>query len=91
MHQKIDGTKDDAEGLDLVMPMHKLLEHSSNYSDRVGSLRFYSKNEATNFIANIGNNATFKSFMDREIDAPPAPNNRIENLKNEELLYINKK
>ena len=29
--------------------------------------------------------------MDREIDAPPAPKNRIENLKNEELLYINKK
>ena len=30
---KIDGTTaDDAEGLELVMPMYNLLEYSSNYS-----------------------------------------------------------
>ena len=31
----IDGTKiDDAEDLDLVMPMHNLKEYSSNYSEK---------------------------------------------------------
>ena len=35
---KIDGTRiDDAENLDLVMPMHNLLEYSSNYSERKDS------------------------------------------------------
>ena len=47
---KIDGTTiDDAEDLDLVMPMYNLIEYSSNYSETTGSLWFYSKDEATNF------------------------------------------
>ena len=41
---KVDGTKiNDAEDLDLVMPMYYLLECSSNYSDKTGSLWFCSK------------------------------------------------
>ena len=36
---KLDGTTiDDAENLDLFMPMHNLLEHSLNYSGKTGSL-----------------------------------------------------
>ena len=39
---KIDGTTiDDAEDLDLVMPIYNLLECSSNYSDTKGSLWFF--------------------------------------------------
>ena len=58
----IDGTTtDDVEDLDIVMPMYNLIEYSSNYSERTGSLWFYSKDEATNFDANIGNNNNFKS------------------------------
>ena len=39
---KIDGTTiDDAEDLDLVMPIYNLLEYSSNYSDTKGSLWFF--------------------------------------------------
>ena len=35
---KIDGTTiDDAEVLDSVMPMHNLIEYSSNYSETTGS------------------------------------------------------
>ena len=45
----------------LVIPMYNLIEYSSNYSDATGSLWFYSKDEATNFDADISNNA-FKSF-----------------------------
>ena len=59
---KIDGTTiDDAEDLDLVMPMYNLIEHNSNYSKTTGSLWFYSKDEATDFNADIANN-NFKSF-----------------------------
>ena len=51
---KIDGTIiGDAEDLELVMPMYNLLEYSLNYSDKKGSLWFYSKYEATNFNADI--------------------------------------
>ena len=60
---KVDGTTtDDAEDLDLVMPMYNLIEYCSNYSDRTGSLWFYSKDEATNFDVDIANNNAFKSF-----------------------------
>ena len=35
MYQKIDGTTiDDAEDLDLVMPMYNLIEYRSNYSEQ---------------------------------------------------------
>ena len=44
------------------MPMCNLLEHSSNYSKKTGSLRFYFKHEATKFDTDISNNNNFKSF-----------------------------
>ena len=60
---KIDRTTIyDTKDLDLIMPKYNLLECSSNYSDTTGSLWFYSKDEATNFNAGIGNNSAFKSF-----------------------------
>ena len=46
----------DAGDLDLVISMYNLKEYSSNYSEKTGSLWFYSKDEATNFNANIANN-----------------------------------
>ena len=64
--QKIDGTTiDDAEDLDLVIPMYNLIEYSSNYSETTRSLSFYLKDEATNFNAGISNNNNFKSFRYR--------------------------
>ena len=60
---KIDETTiDDAENLDLVMPVYNLIEYSSNYSETTGSLWFYSKDEATNFNADIANDSNFKPF-----------------------------
>ena len=52
-------TIDDAENLDVVMPINNLIEYSSNYSETTESLWFYSKDEATNFNANIPSNNTF--------------------------------
>ena len=44
------------------MPMYNLIEHSSNYYEKTGRLWFYSRDEATNFNANIVNDDSFKSF-----------------------------
>ena len=54
---------DDAEDLDLVMLLCNLLEYSSNCSDTAGRLWFYSKDEATNLNADIGNYATYTSLL----------------------------
>ena len=42
--------------------MHILLEYSSNYSDTTVSFWFYSKDEATNFDANIEDDDAIKSL-----------------------------
>ena len=44
------------------MPMYNLLEYSSNYFQTTGSSWFYSKDETTNFNADIANYNIFKSF-----------------------------
>ena len=53
MTKRDETTIDDAEHLDLVMPMYNLLEYSSNYSNTTNSLWFYSKDESTNFNVDI--------------------------------------
>ena len=61
---KIDGTTiDDAEGLDLVVPIYNLLAYSSKYSDTPGSLLFYSKDEACDFAAAIVHNNPASKIM----------------------------
>ena len=42
--------------------MYNLIEYNSNYSETTGSLWFYSKDEATNFNADIANDNNLKSF-----------------------------
>ena len=61
------------------MPMHNLIKYSSSFSETTGSLWFYSKDEATNFNADIANNDSFKSFRYKakllgNTAAQPAPN-----------------
>ena len=72
-------TIDDAEDLDLVMPIYNLIKCSSKYFDTKGSIWFYSKDEAINFNFNFINNDVFKSFkykakLLRDTVAQPAPN-----------------
>ena len=77
---KIDETTiDDAEDLDLVMPMYNLIEYCSNYSETTGSLWFYSKDEATDFKGDIANDDNLISFKYKakllgNTVAQPAPN-----------------
>ena len=47
------------------MSMYNLIEYCSNYPGTTGSLWFYSKDEATNFNADIANNNNFKSFENK--------------------------
>ena len=44
------------------MAMCNLIEYSSNYSQTTKSLWFYSKDEVSEFNANISNTNDFKSF-----------------------------
>ena len=63
---KTDGaTIDDAEDLDMVMPMYRLSEYNSNYSVMTGNLRFFFNHEATNFNGNVVDNDNFQSFKFR--------------------------
>ena len=48
--------------LNVVMSMYNLIEYSSNYSETTRNLWFYSKDEATNFNADVANDNNFKSF-----------------------------
>ena len=71
---KINGTTtDDAEDLDLVVPMYNLLECSSNYSETCSPL-FYSKDETADINNDItyGNNfrsLKYKTKLVRQIEA----------------------
>ena len=67
MNTKTEGTAatDDAGNLDLVIPIYKLIENSSNYSDTIVTLWFYSKNEETGFDNDIANNNGFKSLKNK--------------------------
>ena len=67
--------------------MYNPIEYSSNYSKTAGSLWFYSKDEATNFTANIANINDFKSFKYKaklleNTEAQTAPNQDNGILKN---------
>ena len=63
MYRKIYGaTIDDAESLELVVPMYNLIEYRSNYSETTRSLWFYSKDNANNFNNDIANTNNFKSL-----------------------------
>ena len=88
-------TIDDAEDLDLVMPIYNLIEYSPNYYETTGSLLFYSKDEATNFNAHIANDDNFKSFKFKakllgNTAAQPVPNAGNEILKNATIAIPSK-
>ena len=61
-------TIDDAEDLDLVVPMYNWIDYSSIYSETTARLKFYFKDEATSFNADIANTNDFKSFKYKAIN-----------------------
>ena len=71
--------------------MYNMLEYSLSHSNTTGSLWFYSKDEATNFNANIGNNAAFvfsKCKLQEDTVAQPAPNNNNGILRDVTIIML---
>ena len=61
---KINGVKtDNAEDLDVVMPMYNVLEYSKNYKKITGSLLNYYKDEPS---STIGDNNITRSILNSE-------------------------
>ena len=59
MHSKINGLKiDNAEDLDVVMPMYNLLDYSKNYRKTTGSLWNYYRDKLSNPLSS--NSESFK-------------------------------
>ena len=64
---KINGTKiDNAEDLDVVMPMYNLLEYSKNYKKTTGSLWNYYRDEPNSSTDN--NNITHSILNLKSLD-----------------------
>ena len=64
---KINSVKiDNAEGLDVVMPMDNLLEYSKNYKKRTGSLWNYYRNEPSSTIG--ANSITYSILNSKSFD-----------------------
>ena len=60
---KYDGTtRDDAEDLDLIIPMYNLIKYSSIFFWHNRQFMVLSKDEATNLDADIAKNDDLKSF-----------------------------
>ena len=58
---KINGVKiDNAEDLDVVMPMYNLLEYSKNYRKITGSLLNYYRNEPSNPLSSDSESFKYK-------------------------------
>ena len=64
---KINGIKiDNAEDLDVVMPLHNLLEYSKNYRKTTGSLWNYYRNEPNSSVG--ANNITHSILNTKSFD-----------------------
>ena len=63
---KINGVKsDNAEHLDIVMPMYNLLEYSKNYKKTTGSLWKYYRDEPSNPLSSDSESFKYKTSIQR--------------------------
>ena len=61
---KINGIKiDNAENLDVVMPMYNLLEYSKNYRKRTGSLWNYYRDEPSDLLSTNSESFKYKTSI----------------------------
>ena len=76
---KINGVKiDNAEDLDVVMPMYNLLEYSKNYRKTTGSLWNYYRDEPSNPLSS--NSESFK-YKTNIVGKTPEDNDSLTNAK----------
>ena len=71
---RINGTDiDNAQDIDIVMPMYNLIEYSDNYSKTSGSLWYHYKDEPNN---NLADSESFKSKVKITGKTPAASNRK---------------
>ena len=76
---KINGVKiDNAEDLDVVMPMYNLLEYSKNYRKITGSLLNYYRNEPSNPLSSDSESFKYKMSITGKT---PENNDSLTNVK----------
>ena len=68
-----DAEIDNAQDIDIVMPMYNLIEYSNNYSKTSGSLWQYYKDEPND---NLGNSKSFKSKVKMTGSTPTGGNTK---------------
>ena len=64
---------DNAQDIDIVMPMYNLIEYSDNYSKKSGSLWKHCKDEPND---NLANSESFKSKVKRTGKTPTSGNTK---------------
>ena len=69
---------DNAEDLDVVMPMYNLLEYSKNYRKTTGSLWNYYRDEPSNPLSSNSESFKYKTSIVRKI---PEDNDSLTNVK----------
>ena len=81
---KINGVKiDNAEDLDVVMPMYNLLEYSKNYRKTTGSLWNYYRDEPINLLSSNSESFKYKTSI---VGKTPQNNDSLTNAKVVTLL-----
>ena len=76
---KINGVKiDNAEDLDVVMPMYNLLEYSKNYRKTTGSLWNYYRDEPSNPLSSNSESFKYKASI---VGKTPEDNDSLMNAK----------
>ena len=76
---KINGVKiDNAEDLDVVMPMYNLLEYSKNYRKTTGSLWNYYRDEPSNPLSSDSESFKYKTSI---VGKAPQNNDSLTNVK----------
>ena len=75
---------DNAEHINIAMPMHNLIEYSNNYSDTSGSLWKFKRDETEEYVDLTNNNSSsfkYKSSFIGDTDADGTANRKKEGVK----------
>ena len=86
---KINNTLiDDAEDLDVVIPMYNLLEYSKNYRKTAGSFGNYCRDEPNNSIGGENNNINYSIKDSKSFDYKTSITGKLEGNNTEKKVEI---
>ena len=86
---KINNTLiDNAEDLDIVMPMYNLLEYSKNYRKTTGSLWNYYRDEPNSGIGGRNNNVNYSIKDSKSFDYKTSITGKLEGITQQKMLKL---